>query len=346
MLELQIAQLLQMGQSHESIGQSLVEGATTGAADAEKIRTIGYFLFHTGQYPLLFALIEKLSQQNKILPWGAMVLSLTALTENIPSGYMQTILEGATEQDELAQILPIKILEKFSPEFTDERKKYLAHVRDIYETNKKSILDKISYLKSQRVIEEEGKAINDFKALFPSDKSIATLEADFEKRKAEYMISRLDVPAKVKSKRLKAPPVPHELQPWITELVKAARSFAKSNPQSAIDLSLMFYFCELYKEALAVISVEPETKMGNWLQLELKILSGRYVDAMEEARRLEQLYAADPEATFATVYSRAQCLWELGQHQLAITLLQEIVNVRPHFRSAHSLLKEWTDELT
>ncbi len=346
LVEFNIQRGLRDGQGSDSIGQSLVQKSLSGHNDSEFVNAVGYFLLQTGQYKLLFTYIYQLATDQKAIPWGAMVSALAYLSEKIPSGYMDLILEGAEDQDQLNQVLPLRNLETFSPRFAEERKKYLKHLGEEYQKHKKALLDKIQYLKSQRIIDEEARVIEEFKAFFPLARDLDALNADFERRKAEHMISAMadkgDKKAPLRKPRPTPPPV--ELQPWISLLVKGCREKAKANPQAAVDLALMFYFFELYSEALAVISVAPETESVNWLRLELKVLSGRFVDAMEEARRLEQLYATDPESTFATTYARAQCLWELGQNSLAISLLQGIVSIRPYFRSAHSLLKQWTAE--
>lgn len=345
-VEFYIQKALREGQNAVSIGQSLVQDAVEGAKESEFISAVGYFLGHTGQYPLLFNFIHQLANENRPIPWAALSVALAHLSETIPAGYMDLILEGASEQNELEQILPLKQLEQFSPKFTEERKKYLDHVREDYARHKKSLLDKIQYLKSQRIIEEEERVIEEFRAFFPLADDLEPLREDFERRKAEHLISSMSQRGESKKtlRRARPQPPPVDLQPWISLLVKGCREKAKKSSEAAIDLALMFYFFELYNEALAVISVAPESTTVNWLRLELKVLAGRYVDAMEEARRLEQIYAADPESTFATTYARAQCLWELGQNSLAISLLQGIVSIRPYFRSAHSLLKQWTEE--
>lgn len=345
-VEFEIQKGLRAGQSCESIGQSLVESVVTGKSNQSTISAIGFFLSQTGQYPLLFDFIAQLAKEKKPIPWGAMTMALSYLSEKIPTSYMDLIMEGASDQDELPQILPLKSLESFSSNFSSERKKYLEHLREEYEKHKKSILDKISYFKSQRMIDEETKAIEEFKIVFPNAKETETLREDFERRKAEHLIANMNEQAEKKTPLRRPRPAlpPPEIQPWISVLVKTSREKVKKNPQSAIDLSLMFYFFELYNEALAVLSMAPDSHAVNWLRLELKVLAGRYVEAMEEARRLEQIYATDPESTFATTYARAQCLWELGQNSLAISLLQGIVSIRPYFRSAYSLLKQWTEE--
>ncbi len=345
-VEFEIQKGLRTGQSCESIGQSLVQSIITEKSNQSAVSAIGFFLSQTGQYPLLFDFISQLAREKKPLPWGAMAMALSYLSEKIPTSYMDLIMEGAGDQDELSQILPLKNLESFSDKFSDERKKYLEHLREEYDKHKKSILDKISYFKSQRMIDEETKAIEDFMVVFPGSQEIEFLREDFERRKAEHLIANMNQQSEKKTPLRRPRPAvpPPEIQPWISSLVKNCREKAKKNPQSAIDLCMMFYFFELYNEALAVISMAPESPAVNWLRLELRVLSGRYVEAMEDARRLEQIYATDPESTFATTYARAQCLWELGQNSLAISLLQGIVNIRPYFRSAYSLLKQWTEE--
>ncbi|OQW53459.1 MAG: hypothetical protein A4S09_07620 [Proteobacteria bacterium SG_bin7] len=345
-MEFEIQKGLRAGQSCESIGQSLVQSSIMGKTNQGTVNAIGFFLSQTGQYPLLFDFVSQLAKEKKPIPWGATTMALAYLSEKIPTSYMDLIMEGANEQDELAQILPLKNLEGFSDKFLLERKKYLTHLREEYDKHKKSILDKISYFKSQRMIDEESKAIAEFAVVFPSSDEIKDLREDFERRKAEHLIASMNEQAEKKTplRRPRPQPVPVEIQQWVTALVKVCQQKAKNDPQSAIDLAMMFYFFELYNEALAVISMAPPSHAVNWLRLELKVLAGRYVEAMEEARNLEQLYATDPESTFAATYARAQCLWELGQNSLAISLLQGIVSIRPYFRSAYSLLKQWTEE--
>jgi hypothetical protein len=61
---------------------------------------------------------------------------------------------------------------------------------------------------------------------------------------------------------------------------------------------------------------------------------------------MEIKYISDPETTFAVSYLRAQALQGLGQHGSALEIMQSIVRVRPNYRSAHSLILEWTEGAT
>jgi len=81
---------------------------------------------------------------------------------------------------------------------------------------------------------------------------------------------------------------------------------------------------------------------ADWLRIELMILARKYVDALNEAATLEARYASDPEAAFAITYARARALKGLGQDELATDLLRSLVRVRPSYKSAQSLLMDWS----
>ena len=110
---------------------------------------------------------------------------------------------------------------------------------------------------------------------------------------------------------------------------------------AAYNLAIGLYFIELYHEALQVIRRAPESSAKDWFYLELLLRCGRYLECLDEVNQIELKYSADPESTFAATYIRAQALWGLGQTGSAIELLRSIVDIRPSYRSAHSLLNEW-----
>ena len=110
----------------------------------------------------------------------------------------------------------------------------------------------------------------------------------------------------------------------------------------AYDLAMNLHFMDFNLEALEILRVAPPSPAVDWLTLELMIQSRRFVDALSQAAHLEAAYAEDPDAAFAVTYARARALKGLGQVELAIDLLRSLIRVRPAYKSAQSLLMDWS----
>jgi tetratricopeptide (TPR) repeat protein len=116
---------------------------------------------------------------------------------------------------------------------------------------------------------------------------------------------------------------------------------ACGKPDLAYDLAMGLQMMDFHSEALQILALASPSPAVDWLRLELEVRARRFVTALEEAHRLETLYASDPDAAFAATYARARALYGLGEKQTAIDLLRGLVKIRPHYRSAHSLLLDW-----
>ena len=110
----------------------------------------------------------------------------------------------------------------------------------------------------------------------------------------------------------------------------------------ALDLTLAFWFLEDYNRALEILAWAPATLAADWLRADLLFAARRFVEALEQINKLEVKYVVDPETTFSVSYLRAQCLYELGQKATALEIMRSIVRVRSQYRSAHSLILDWS----
>jgi len=102
----------------------------------------------------------------------------------------------------------------------------------------------------------------------------------------------------------------------------------------------MFLNFEFISAALQLLEIAEDSDKKNWLRLELMLLSEDLFSALEESERLEKLTEVDAEARFAIAYAKAKAYKRLGQKNKATELLQSILQVRPTYRSASTLLAE------
>lgn len=130
------------------------------------------------------------------------------------------------------------------------------------------------------------------------------------------------------------------LAPWR----QTAEEIAQVDNNKAYDLAIGLHFVGDFATAEIILSYAPSGLAADWFKAELLVNCRRYVDALEWIQNLELRYQNDPETTFASVYLRAQCLRGLGKTAEAIELLGSVVNMRPHYRSSHSLLLAWQEQ--
>ncbi len=343
--ESKIADLLALNTPVEQIPERLIVELMNQKVSDNSIAPLGYFFLNSGQTKKLFSFTRELLEKSKPLPWGALALSLCKLNEEIPDDFLTALREGATEDGQIEALLSISRLCKMDARLRELKEAKKRERTSRHQEQRQVLIDKLTYLKSQRMVHEEGRTLEDFQKLFPGDPYIKSYTEEFSKRHAAVVVK--EIAENHKPHKLLKRPITHSPVnlKWARTLLTHLESIVTKHPKAATDFSMLFYFLDFYEEALYVLNYAPSSPSTDWLRLELKILSRRYVDAIEEARSLEQKYALDPEATFATTYARALCLWELGQEGLAISILQGIIKIRPQFRSAVSLLQQWRQEL-
>lgn len=345
-IESKIAELLLQNTPADQIAERLIAEVMSQKNAAGWIPPVGYFLLNSGQIKKLFTFSKELLERSEVLPWGALCIALTDLSEEIPSDYIEALREGAKENSRIDDLLFNKQLCRMDSQLQGIKDNKNKSIQLRHQERRQALIDKLSYLKSQRLLKDEALTLEEFKKLFPGDPFIKSYSNEFDKRHAAQIIK--DVAESQKPQKQLKRPIVHSKENirWARMLLEHIETLVKKRPESAVDFTMFFYFLEFFEEANYILSFAPSAPATDWLSLELKILSRRYVDAIEEARSLEQKYSLDPEATFATTYARALCLWELGQESLAISILQGIIKIRPHFRSAGSLLQQWSQEVT
>ena len=190
-----------------------------------------------------------------------------------------------------------------------------------------------------QLVEEEKKLLASLLKSYPQDPEILTLKSDFDYRWARQVISHHS----------------HHEQPWEitkTELPPQEITFFKTitqsmlklsadSPELAHDFAVALLMMGYEEGCLKVLANQTLSPRSYWLKAEALLSYQHYVECLDHLSLLEQSLGGDPETIFGVTYLRAQALWGLKQMSAAIELLQTLTAVRPNYRSAMSLLKEW-----
>lgn len=345
-LEREIHHLLSNGATPQVVADELVQRWRMNLFSEEEQDALASFLLHAGCERQLLKEIENFLNEKRRIPWPHFISALQQTGIKFSETQIQFLALALREQNALYDFASWPPAAEIDEEFAIARQAWLDKNEAELLNERSSLLDQVQFFRSQRMHEEEAQAIKKLQSLFPDDSEFRVSEADLAERwardvLANYSSRRDEFDESALARTENAQPefkVPRQV------LSDAAIEAAKAKPEYAYDLAVMFLFMDSYAQALKVLEYAPENSKKDWLRVELLLKAREYALALEETTRLESTYANDPESTFAAIYGRARALWGLGQAAMAVELIRSIVNVRPNYKSARSLLADWGGE--
>ncbi len=308
-------------------------------------KAVAQFFLDCGLQRRLLGEIQRLLEERRPLPWAQFAQIIIHAKEDLDERTLDAFLAGVREQNAWDEILSCKEVGLWHREFKDRLTQ--LNIRRAAQLAEKltTLKDRLQYFRANRMFEEEAATLDRLRALFPDEPEFAEERQDVSERWAREILSaRATTSATDLTDELWQQA--RQLTPEQTSikdlLVMQCLERAKQKPNAAYDLALLLVFMEFYNEAIEVLELAPSSPPVDWIRLDLQLRARQYVAALDEANQLELAYAGDPASTFAVAYARARALWGLGQGGMAIDLMRSIVNVRPNYRSALSLLADWS----
>ena len=335
-LEWEIHQKLLDEKSPKAVGNYLVEKWKNSNLSIEEKETIASYLIHIGAYASLAELFRSTIAQPYAVPWAHFLEFCREAKLNFDEQIEKVIIEGAEAQNQTKRIALNSAFDSLIPSLRELRIQLREQSQEEFRNRKKTLIEKIEFLKSQRMLQEEGRALLELMNAFPLD-DFSALKQDYDERVAlETLAHRSPIIADAVLE--KQTPEDIDAGKRISSQVATA---ADSNPHLRYDLTVMLYFMELYAPALELIEKAEPNYATDWLQIELLVKSRLFVRVLEITDLFEKRYGDIPSTAFAASYARAQALYGLGQKDDATQLMQSIVKLRPKYRSARILLSDW-----
>ena len=334
---------------------------------AEQVVAARFFLA-AKQRPRLLELISQSLGAGRSIPWGALAQALSPIVPRPAEA--EALVAGVEESGAVESFLrsawPDGWSSSWADRFAVERSGFHARTALQLEDKRAQLWDAVRFMRANRLFEQESMALQELRAMFPDDAEFASQNQSLQERWAREIIAqshdqgqrrglaRAGESAREEAER-EAPPTAEEGA--IRDIISVqALALARSRPERAVDFSLLLHFMEFESEAIQAIQAtsSPDATAAtdalrakpdpsrDWLRFELLLLARQFVTALDEAARLESLYSDDPDAAFAVAYGRARAFWGLGESAMALELIGGLVAVRPRYRSAQSLLHDWS----
>jgi len=343
-IEMEIQAFLTHYQTADLAADELIKKYENEKLSLSEFEAIAIFLLHCGfAASLTDFIIRKLDDGSKI-PWGHFAEALFLSSEQVNEEIKRAVIEGADENKGMPQLSRSQTLDDFDEELAHQRELRRKKFIERAQKKRKEFEDQIEILKSQGLKGEEDKVIQQLEKLFPGDMDVHHMRLSLRERLAqEYIAKRPRKPRKEIFFPLFEKKDPEE-EKILQEIENAMHEALRSGQSLASDFAQAHMIWDNHEAALRLLENAPETPERDWLKAEILLRGRRFAELLNELLVLENKYSDDAETVFAVYYLRAQALWGLEQRQLAIEILEGMIEARPSYRAATSLLREWKED--
>lgn len=340
--ELALRDLLLAHKDSRVVAEKILKRMQSESLNRSEKKTFLAFLINCGFYKEAYLLFADWFREKKRIPIRSM-LSILYLSGFKPGrDFLKYLFEAQAELDEKDKLLTFAPWEEASSQIAQLRSQLIRELEENQVRERREAFDKLEYLKEQRMIHEEDRLLQTMRQRYPNDSEVERRENEFKERWARHLLNEKSLESKQNDLFQKSQKLTLDEMKWADSLIEVLEKKIKKYPKQAYNLSISLYFMELFDHALILLRNAEPTDAVLWFRLELLFRARRFIDCLDGLSAIDQALADNPETTFATTYLRAQVLKGLGQTGKAIELLKSLVAIRPNYRSAHSLLLEWS----
>lgn len=316
------------------------------------VRSLTRFMAAAGLHSLILLQIRRCLKKEVVLPWSALVETLAVLKVPLEPMDVDAVFEGVGEQSQtfqtdcMADLVESQGLDQYDTRAPEFRAQKVAHIRRRHAEKRADLQRQLDYARVNRLLSQEKRILDEIQAFDPSDVEFSKEKDLFEFREAQEIVENALAHSPPKSEiESKFSTLSPEMKEAVKPILKRVQQLAKKATEPELyDLALMLIFMDLHDESAALLDPRRLSTRIDWLLLETLVLGRQYAAVLGEVESLEVKYAGDSEAPFALTYARARALWGLGDTITAIELMKSLTRVRPTYRSATTLLQQWTEE--
>lgn len=311
----------------------------------EEKRPFWQFLFHTRRFKALGEAIKDALKRKERIPFDTYI-SLADEVGLMPKPIvLEALIKGIKKQAAGEDLFAARAWDRWDKRLGELRMQVIDKKHAEKLKFKENYREKFWFLRNQRMNEQAGRVLRRMLELYPEDQEFQALKQEFDEQWARDVLSS-HVTRQVSEKFERTKTLPAQIdEQMLKAFLLEGEKISLEHRDFALDLGIAFWFMEDFERALEILAWAPPGISVDWLKAELLLASRRFIEALEHLNGLEVKYIEDPETTFSVSYLRAQTLHALGQQASAIEIMQSIVRVRPHYRSAHALILEWSEGL-
>ncbi len=311
------------------------------------LELLGNLAIRSGYFSEFIHLCAKKLDDNAEIPWAHFVQCLKLGMNNVSPVLKKSVYDGAQTQKLLEHLCRTHFLDDAYPDLPQIRRERISLWNDKHHFHKKELLSQVEMLRTQGLDTEEELALRKLQKFFPKDLAIQKLMEEAQERKALLLLeAKVRAPESVWEKT-ERPIVSEEEREMLQNIISSMSKQLKKSPDLARDFAVALLTWDHPEGALEILQNHKKnkkrTKSEVWLQMESLLMARRFVALLTLIDQTEASPNLEPDDTFGLLYLRARAFWGLGNRFSAIEILENLVNHRPTYRSALTLLRLWKD---
>lgn len=326
--------------SQEAVADLVVDFIDSAESlSPDEVHSAFYFLLRAGAYPQFFQMVIKAFKYDKFaIPWDLLIEVLNLSSAPVDQKFLKAIISGITQENAGPDASRSQRFDRYHQEFKTWRQERATVVNTSIENQKLKLMDQLDYFRSQRLYEQEKRLLAKLFNMYPDDQAIQKLYKAHRERYADEILSKT---SRHKSRTSKINLIDPEDKIFGKELSDSLKKEALNSPEMAYELAISAFIHEEFESGLEILKNAPQSSEAQWLRLEMMLGAKRFLEIINILPNIENAYSDDSETFFATAYYRALSLWGLGQKDLAIEVMESLLESRPNYRSGLSLLSQW-----
>lgn len=340
-IEKKIQRMLLVGKHTHEIFEELTLYLFRKKISDEEKASILKFALNAGLTKDLLSVFADLFHDQNTIPWNLFLELITRSQAAVPREVVESVLKGIRRQEREDDLLMVGSWDKIDPRFAEIREGIENRRDEEFGQKKNQMYERLSFYRSQRMFVEEEKLLKIMARMFPNDSAVFEEMNRFQEANAHEIIAQ----STRKDRQDSLIPELQKLSTAESIFLKNLKNFAMERVHvkkaSAYNFAVMFRMMGQPKVALEIVELGSEDQALAWLEIDLLLEAKMDVQCLDKIHNIELRFCEDPETTFAATYARAKALNNLGESAKAIDLLRSILDVRPDYRSANSLLTEW-----
>lgn len=346
-LEIEIHNYFQEGTSTEYVSRELVaKYEKMEVLSPSEVEGLSHFLITCGRFDLLKKLYVRCVKYGKIgtFPTGFLIEALSKQNKPVTDRVVNVCEDIIEKQPFESTALRQLYVKSFSVQIAKELKELQKKYTEERLRQKTRLIEQLNHYRTAQLPEQEEAILQQLTKLYPQDLEIGLLKQAHLEKKADDILARViskRVFTKPKTNIDKSTTSEEFLQDMQANILKIADDLSKSQPDQLYNLAILAFQFELFEACLKVLEKAPETSARDWLRAEALLEAGKHLELIHLVEYLETKESHSTDTVFGVTYLKAIAYHGLGKKDLAIRLMESILQVVPYYRSAEALLVEW-----
>jgi hypothetical protein len=312
------------------------------------VNMICHFLHSNGAFKELLAFSAENLEREEPVSWFYLTKTLFKFEANLKAPIYEALRNFIVDNRKLDEFTVSDLFDYFFPLEGEIKLNQVQLKLQAKERHRQTLLDQIRVFNQSRNYNIEKQTIQKFARLFPNDPQGKELQRRFETEDLQRFFLRYKN-ERQNSKRHSIDYFSDEEKGLLNKLFEqaqwACQKDAILNPDETAGYIYFFIFLEDFAHAHLLLPYMPEGQTKAWLQLELLLLNHKFAEGLAFLTELDGRFQNNPSFYPIKVYYVAQCFWGLGDRKKAIELMENLSQIKPDYRLASSLLKDWRSEL-